>query len=188
MVVAGVDTETIEILEKELNKTAAAKAAAMTSGFAPEYALQGRLTFKVDVYSYGVLLLEIISYNNLTLPTDKQLLLQKLKRDSSESLEAEFSRVIQVALVCMNADEKLRPGLSDVPTDIIDRSIDPACMFDKPMDRLIDLFPNFYFSLESVRREKKKTRAPIRPFQMFFVLDDPNAAQRNGILAQKLLQ
>jgi serine/threonine protein kinase len=40
------------------------------SGYlAPEYALGGQLTMKADVYSFGVLILEIISGRNSTKPS-----------------------------------------------------------------------------------------------------------------------
>lgn len=44
---------------------------------APEYAIRGELSEKADIYSFGVLLLEIISCRkntDLTLPSDMQYL------------------------------------------------------------------------------------------------------------------
>jgi len=44
---------------------------------APEYAIRGELSEKADVYSFGVLVLEIISgrkNTNLSLPTEMQYL------------------------------------------------------------------------------------------------------------------
>lgn len=48
------------------------------SGYtAPEYAIRGELSVKADIYSFGVLVLEIISSRkntDLTLPTEMQYL------------------------------------------------------------------------------------------------------------------
>lgn len=53
------------------------------SGYlAPEYAIRGKLTRKADIYSFGVLLLEIISGRNNTnkrLPAEEQNLLEKVR-------------------------------------------------------------------------------------------------------------
>ena len=52
----------------------------LNSGYlAPEYVFQGRLTEKADVYSFGILLLEIVSGRSCTAPdlsNDKIYLLE----------------------------------------------------------------------------------------------------------------
>jgi len=48
---------------------------------APEYAIRGQLTRKADIYSFGVLLLEIVSgrsNTNRRLPTEEQCLLKRV--------------------------------------------------------------------------------------------------------------
>jgi len=48
---------------------------------APEYAIRGKLTRKADLYSFGVLLLEIVSGRNNTntrLPVEEQYLLERV--------------------------------------------------------------------------------------------------------------
>ncbi|KAL3612378.1 hypothetical protein D5086_003398, partial [Populus alba] len=47
---------------------------------APEYAIRGQLTRKADIYSFGILLLEIVSgrsNTNWRLPTEEQCLLKR---------------------------------------------------------------------------------------------------------------
>lgn len=49
---------------------------------APEYAIRGQLTRKADIYSFGVLLLEIVSGRNNTnkqLPLREQYLLERVQ-------------------------------------------------------------------------------------------------------------
>lgn len=53
----------------------------VASYLAPEYALEGRLTRRADVYSFGVLLLEIVSGRsniNTRLPYEDQFLLERV--------------------------------------------------------------------------------------------------------------
>jgi serine/threonine protein kinase len=52
----------------------------MCSGYmAPEYAMRGKLSVKADVYSFGVLVLEIVSgrkSSDITFPDEAQSLLE----------------------------------------------------------------------------------------------------------------
>ena len=48
---------------------------------APEYAIRGQLTRKADIYSFGVLLIEIVSgrcNTNTRLPVEEQYLLERV--------------------------------------------------------------------------------------------------------------
>ena len=48
---------------------------------APEYAMGGRLTRKADIYSFGVLLVEIVGgrrNTNSQLPTEEQFVLESV--------------------------------------------------------------------------------------------------------------
>eukprot|EP01018_Ginkgo_biloba_P005564 Gb_32547 [translate_table: standard] len=101
---------------------------------APEYALKGRLTEKADIYSFGVLLLEIVSGRKNTdlnlLPEMKNLLEwawvlhqggrlrdmidRTLNIDISEPQEQAAIRCIDVALLCTQADPANRPSMSNI--------------------------------------------------------------------------
>ncbi|KAK6290305.1 hypothetical protein POUND7_001846 [Theobroma cacao] len=95
----------------------------------PEYAISGRLTRKTDVYSFGVLLLEIISGQtvvNYDLEHGERYLVQKaweLYRANSilqlvdpvvgmNYPEEEAVRFIKVGLLCVQETAKLRPEMS----------------------------------------------------------------------------
>ncbi|XP_016504331.2 putative serine/threonine-protein kinase [Nicotiana tabacum] len=97
---------------------------------APEYALFGQLTKKADVYSFGVLLLEIISgrsSSKAAFGVDLLILVEwvwKLREEGRlldivdpeliEYSEAELLRFIKVALFCTQAAPTQRPNMKQV--------------------------------------------------------------------------
>nr|GMD26272.1 cysteine-rich receptor-like protein kinase 3 [Ipomoea batatas] len=100
-----------------------------TSGYmAPEYVVQGKLTEKADVYSFGVLVIEVVSgkKNSSFYQTSVSLLQQhwnlfragKLYEAVDASLEErareEATRQLQIGLVCVQASPELRPSMSAV--------------------------------------------------------------------------
>ncbi|XP_058098012.1 cysteine-rich receptor-like protein kinase 2 [Magnolia sinica] len=99
---------------------------------APEYAIHGQLTEKVDTYSYGVVVLEIISGEKSNDPTrepEKQYLLEwawnlyendTLMELVDENLDPkdytvdEMKKVIEIALMCTQSSVTSRPTMSEV--------------------------------------------------------------------------
>ncbi|XP_059285252.1 probable LRR receptor-like serine/threonine-protein kinase At1g56140 isoform X1 [Lycium ferocissimum] len=97
---------------------------------APEYALRGRLTEKADVFSFGVLALEIVSgraNSDESLEEDKIYLLEwawqlhESKRETelvdaylSEFDVDEVKKVIGIALLCTQTSPGVRPSMSRV--------------------------------------------------------------------------
>ncbi|KAI8556948.1 hypothetical protein RHMOL_Rhmol05G0296800 [Rhododendron molle] len=97
---------------------------------APEYALLGQLTKKADVYSFGVLILEILSgrsSSKSTFGVDLLVLVEwawKLREEGrlldivdpllTEYPEDEVIRFIKVALFCTQAACNQRPGMKQV--------------------------------------------------------------------------
>eukprot|EP01018_Ginkgo_biloba_P041198 Gb_00029 [translate_table: standard] len=107
---------------------------------APEYAMRGQLSVKADVYSFGVLLLEIVSGRKNTdsnLPLEAQNLLEwtwrLYKRGQildviDEELvrscpQEQALRCIHVGLLCVQADPALRPPFSNVILMISSNSV-----------------------------------------------------------------
>ncbi|CAA6668565.1 unnamed protein product [Spirodela intermedia] len=114
------------------NMTHVSTRVAGTMGYlAPEYAISGKLTRKADVYSFGVLLLEVISgrcNTNKRLPVGDQFLLVTVwnlhERDDLLSivdaeLDGDFNpeeahRFLKVGLLCTQDSPRLRPAMSAV--------------------------------------------------------------------------
>ncbi|XP_076923015.1 putative leucine-rich repeat receptor-like serine/threonine-protein kinase At3g14840 [Bidens hawaiensis] len=114
----------------EDDKTHVSTRVAGTIGYmAPEYALWGYLSDKADVYSYGVVLLEIVSgKNNSYEPTNDCICLldwacrletskqySELFEEQLESINKEEAEtVVKVALLCTNGSPSMRPTMSEV--------------------------------------------------------------------------
>ncbi|KAI3873288.1 hypothetical protein MKW92_052216, partial [Papaver armeniacum] len=106
---------------------------------APEYAIHGQLSEKVDTYSYGVVLLEIISgrkSNDIKLEPITQYLLEWAWRcyedetlmdlvdkdlDANEYQPHEVKKVLEIALTCTQSSVSLRPTMSEVVVMLLSR-------------------------------------------------------------------
>ncbi|CAN6690857.1 unnamed protein product [Malus baccata var. baccata] len=98
---------------------------------APEYAMRGYLTDKADVYSFGILVLEIVSGRNNTTYRKKEesfylLDWARLLKDQGNLMDlvdprlgSDFNKeemivAINVALLCCNVTSTARPTMSSV--------------------------------------------------------------------------
>ncbi|EOX92748.1 Leucine-rich repeat transmembrane protein kinase [Theobroma cacao] len=98
----------------------------------PEYAIHGQLSEKADIYSYGIVVLEIISgqrSHETNADPDAEFFLKKAWRlyennmhleladeslDPNENEAEDVKRVIEVALMCTQATAAMRPTMSEV--------------------------------------------------------------------------
>ncbi|KAK9085876.1 hypothetical protein Sjap_026287 [Stephania japonica] len=120
------------------NMTHVSTRVAGTLGYlAPEYAIRGQVTRKSDIYSFGVLLLEIVSgrtNTNTQLPVEEQYLLERQvlllqtwqlhERNElvilvDTALDGKFDaeeacRFLKIGLLCTQDVPKLRPSMSTV--------------------------------------------------------------------------
>ncbi|XP_030514697.1 cold-responsive protein kinase 1-like [Rhodamnia argentea] len=116
------------------NMTHISTRVAGTVGYlAPEYAMRGQLTNKADIYSFGVLLLEIVSgrFNtNKKLPAEERYLLERAWKlhekgelmslvDTSLDGEEEHHReeaclFMKIGFLCAQGIPRLRPSMSTV--------------------------------------------------------------------------
>ncbi|KAI3519027.1 hypothetical protein L1887_07998 [Cichorium endivia] len=112
-----------------------------TRGYtAPEYAIDGKLSEKVDTYSFGIVVLEIVSGKRCTdvpnesagdqyllehawnlYETGMQLKLVDETLDPSDYREEEIKKVIEIALMCTQSPVSMRPTMSEVVMLLSDR-------------------------------------------------------------------
>ncbi|KAI3524187.1 hypothetical protein L1887_02839 [Cichorium endivia] len=99
---------------------------------APEYAIKGELSEKADIYSFGVLVLEIIScrqHTDLSLPSEMQYLPEYAWKLYARSkmvdlidprmrnggfVEKDVMKTIHVALLCLQPQANVRPPMSEI--------------------------------------------------------------------------
>ncbi|MED6216487.1 hypothetical protein PIB30_008183 [Stylosanthes scabra] len=99
---------------------------------APEYAIRGELSEKADIYSFGVLVLEIISCRrntDLTLPSEMQYLPEYAWKLNEKSMvmelvdgrlredglvEKDVMRAFHVAFLCLQPHASQRPAMSEI--------------------------------------------------------------------------
>ncbi|CAL9147629.1 putative serine/threonine-protein kinase [Musa acuminata AAA Group] len=105
------------------------RVAGTTGYLAPEYALKGQLTKKADIYSFGVLVLEIISgrsnsksWSEMGIPLlewtwtllEEERLTELVDAALKDYPEDQVIRYIKVALFCTQAAAGRRPSMSQV--------------------------------------------------------------------------
>ncbi|CAI8593290.1 unnamed protein product [Vicia faba] len=134
-------------LDEEDNTHISTRIAGTYGYMAPEYAMHGYLTDKADVYSYGIVALEIVSGRSNTLYQSKEepfyLLdwahLLKERGDLMELVDrrlgSDFNKkeamvVINVALLCTNVTSNLRPAMSSVVSFLEGRAVVPEFVSD----------------------------------------------------------
>ncbi|XP_059664217.1 probable LRR receptor-like serine/threonine-protein kinase At1g53430 [Cornus florida] len=118
-------------LDEEENTHISTRIAGTIGYMAPEYAMRGYLTDKADVYSFGIVLLEIVSGKSNTNYRPKEefvylldwayvlqeqgnlLELVDLSLGSNYSKE-EAMRMLNLSLLCTNPSPTLRPSMSSV--------------------------------------------------------------------------
>ncbi|KAF5806303.1 putative transferase, protein kinase RLK-Pelle-RKF3 family [Helianthus annuus] len=127
---------------------------------APEYALYGQLTSKIDVYSFGIIVLEIMSGRkvieevkgvNLGMVLIADWAWEMVKSDRIEevfddSLKGEgtlpkgmMARFVRVGLVCAHALVALRPTISEA-LKMLEGDIDIPPLLDRPAPFFHDPF------------------------------------------------
>ncbi|XP_077236796.1 cysteine-rich receptor-like protein kinase 1 [Tasmannia lanceolata] len=140
---------------------------------APEYAIRGELSEKADIYSFGVLVLEIVSCRkntDHTLASDLQYLPEyawKLYETSSVIdlvdprlqadgfVETDVLQAINVALLCIQSSPSLRPPMSEIvamltcKVECIGTPMKPAFLNRKSRSKMKQSWENLSESLTS---------------------------------------
>ncbi|KAF7834637.1 putative LRR receptor-like serine/threonine-protein kinase [Senna tora] len=135
---------------------------------APEYALRGHLTEKADVFSFGVVALEIVSgrpNSDSSFEGEKMYLLQWAwhlhennrvidlvdPRLSSDFNEEQVRRIVGISLLCTQASPLLRPSMSRVVA-MLSGDIEVSTVSSKPgylTDWIFDDATSFITDLET---------------------------------------
>ncbi|PON83560.1 GPCR kinase [Trema orientale] len=141
-------------LDEEENTHISTRIAGTIGYMAPEYALWGYLTYKADVFSFGVVALEIVAgksnmkyrpNENYVCLVDWALVLQQkgnLMELVDSNLGSDFDkeeaiRMIKIAILCTNQSPALRPTMSSVvsmlegQTAVHDLIMDPSIYGDE---------------------------------------------------------
>ncbi|XP_031500168.1 cysteine-rich receptor-like protein kinase 10 [Nymphaea colorata] len=125
------DFGTAKIVDTDQTQTETLEIMGTRGYMAPEYLLQGRVSVKIDVYSFGVLLLEMISgkknFSLIQQENDENLLNyvwrlwgeNKAMQVVDQILEGtcdndEILRCIHIGLLCVQEDASSRPKMSKV--------------------------------------------------------------------------
>ncbi|KAE8728511.1 putative LRR receptor-like serine/threonine-protein kinase [Hibiscus syriacus] len=133
--------------DEEENTHISTRVAGTIGYMAPEYALWGYLTYKADVYSFGIVALEIVAGKNnakyrpeedYVCLQDRALVLQQRgnlmelvdPRLGTEFNEEEAIRMTKVALLCTNSSPALRPTMSEVVNMFEGRTLVPELIMD----------------------------------------------------------
>lgn len=114
----------------------------MCSGYmAPEYVVHGQLTEKADVYSFGVLVIEIVTgrrccesmgshsghsllaevWHSYKTNTIEKVIDARLQKEGGPFDFDEMTRVVQIGLLCTQANPDERPAMSRVVELLRDR-------------------------------------------------------------------
>jgi len=148
------------------NATHVSTRVAGTIGYlAPEYAVRGQVTKKSDIYSFGVLLLEIVSgrcNHNARLPQGDQFLLERtwthyeqgkleeiIDIDVGDDLDVEEAcRFLKIGLLCTQDAMKVRPNMTSIIHMLtgeksvnMDRVTKPAVIGDSDLNGNNELRP-----------------------------------------------
>jgi serine/threonine protein kinase len=164
----------------EEDKTHISTKIAGTYGYmAPEYAMHGYLTDKADVYSFGIVSLEIVSGRSNTLYRSKEeafyLLdwanMLKEKGDLMELVDrrlgSDFNKkeamvMIDVALLCTNVTSNLRPSMSSVVSMLEGTTVVPEFVSDSSevMDeKKLEIMRQYYYQMEGNKTSNSHTQS-----------------------------
>ncbi|KAL5151453.1 putative leucine-rich repeat receptor-like serine/threonine-protein kinase [Glycine soja] len=135
---------------------------------APEYAMHGYLTEKADVYSFGVITIEIVSGKRNTIHQSKEeafylLDWARLLKDRGSIMELvdprlgidfneeEVMLMVKVALLCTNVTSTLRPSMSTVLNMLEGRTVVPefVALSSEVLDEMkLGIMREFYSQME----------------------------------------
>ncbi|KAK2422676.1 putative leucine-rich repeat receptor serine/threonine-protein kinase [Trifolium repens] len=164
-------------LDEEDNTHISTRIAGTYGYMAPEYAMHGYLTDKADVYSFGIVALEIVSGKSNTLYRTKEEAFYLLdwahslrekgdlmelvdRRLGSDLNKKEALVMINVALLCTNVTSNLRPSMSSVVsmlegTTMVPEFVDSSEVMD---EKKMEVMRQYYYQIEDNEISKPETQ------------------------------
>ncbi|GAU31583.1 hypothetical protein TSUD_54060 [Trifolium subterraneum] len=166
-------------LDEEDNTHISTRIAGTYGYMAPEYAMHGYLTDKADVYSFGIVALEIVSGRSNTLYRTKEeayylLDWAHMLKERGDLMELVDSRLgsdfnkkealamINAALLCTNVTSNLRPSMSLVVSMLEGNTAVPESMPDSSevMDeKKMEIMRQYYYQKEEDKTSKSQTQS-----------------------------
>ncbi|XP_045801007.1 probable leucine-rich repeat receptor-like serine/threonine-protein kinase At3g14840 isoform X2 [Trifolium pratense] len=166
-------------LDEEDNTHISTKIAGTYGYMAPEYAMHGYLTDKADVYSFGIVALEIISGRSNTLYRTREEAFYLLDwahslKESGDLMELVDRRLgsnfntkealvmINVALLCTNVTSNIRPSMSSVVSMLEGKTVVPEFVPESSevMDeKKLEVMRQYYYQMEENKISKPQTES-----------------------------
>ncbi|KAL1299703.1 probable leucine-rich repeat receptor-like serine/threonine-protein kinase At3g14840 isoform X3 [Arachis ipaensis] len=188
-------------LDEEDNTHISTRIAGTYGYMAPEYAMHGYLTDKADVYSFGIVALEIITGKTNTTMRQKEDVIYLLdlarllkekgnlmelidRRLGSNFDEKEAMVMIKVALLCTNVSPALRPNMSSVVSMLEGKTIVQGPTFDEQSEGLdekkLEAMRLYCFEDQSILTEDPWTTASTSTKDLYPLhLDSSYLEKRN---------
>ncbi|CAJ2659547.1 unnamed protein product [Trifolium pratense] len=164
-------------LDEEDNTHISTRIAGTYGYMAPEYAMHGYLTDKADVYSFGIVALEIVSGKSNTLYRTKEEAFYLLDwahslRESGDLMELIDRRLgsdlnkkealvmINVALLCTNVTANLRPSMSSVVSMLEGNTVVPEFVDSSEVmdEKKMEVMRKHYYKIEETEISKSETQ------------------------------
>ncbi|KAK2368167.1 putative leucine-rich repeat receptor serine/threonine-protein kinase [Trifolium repens] len=166
-------------LDEEENTHISTRIAGTYGYMAPEYAMHGYLTDKADVYSFGIVALEIVSGRSNTMHRAKEEAfyildwanLLKERGDLMELVDrrlgSDFNKkeamvMINVGLLCTNVTSTLRPSMSSVVSMLEGRTVVPEFVSgsSEVMDeKKLEVMRQLYHQIDESTITKSQTQS-----------------------------
>ncbi|KAK7335232.1 hypothetical protein VNO80_27009 [Phaseolus coccineus] len=185
-------------LDEEENTHISTRIAGTYGYMAPEYAMHGYLTDKADVYSFGIVVLEIINGRNNTIHRPKEQSFSILewahllkengdlmdlvdRRLGSNFNKEEVLVLIRVALLCTNVTTTVRPSMSSVVSMLEGRTVVEE-VFSEASDveeKKLEKMRQYYQEL-SISRDEPWTSSSTSAADLYPLTLDSSYLQKRG--------
>ncbi|KAK3032713.1 hypothetical protein RJ639_035157, partial [Escallonia herrerae] len=171
----------LAMLCEEGNENMVSKVAGTNGYLAPEYAMRGIFSQKADVYSFGVLLLEIVSgkSNAVSRPTqdtvfllDTGRLADLVDKDLSSCYDfTEAMRILNLAMMCTSQTPTLRPTMSEVVSVLQGEKTVEQVFGAPPTDSSSTTMAGTYLT-SSAEISSTSTEVSSRAFTSYFMIKE----------------